>query len=111
MSLLGGLELDAPIDPDDPNSGTVSTQMKNTQPAPGPFSSLALLPLPPDPPPSIHPVIFLRVLMPPVLDQRLYTPLELVAHPAWVDASNAFNSLNHKSACTSVFYVLLCQLF
>ena len=94
--------------PDDPNSGTVSTQLKNIQPAPGP---LALLPLPPDPPPSVHPVIFLRVSMPPVLDQHLYTPLELVAHPAWVDASNAFNSLKRKSACMSVFYVLLCQLF
>ena len=90
--------------PDDPNSGTVSMQLKNTQPAPGPPSSLALLPLPPDPPPSVHPVIFLRVSMPPVLDQHLYTPLELVAHPALVDASDAFNSLNRKSACMSVFY-------
>ena len=34
--------------------------------------------------------------MPPVLDQCLYTPLELVAHLDWVDASNAFNSLNRK---------------
>ena len=108
MSLLGVLEFDAPIDPDDPNSGTVSTQLKKTQPAPGPPSSLALLPLPPDPPPSVHPAIFLRVLMPPVFDQRLHKPLELVAHPAWVDASNVFNFLNRKSACMSVFYVLLC---
>ena len=41
MSLLGVLEFDVPIDPDDPNSGTVSTQLKKTQPAPGPPSSLA----------------------------------------------------------------------
>lgn len=54
----GVLELDAPIDHDDPNSGTVLAELKKKHPAPGPPSSLALLPLPPNPPPSVHPVIF-----------------------------------------------------